>query len=106
MRQHKTVPPDSREALRSRFIPSWELVQKRALQKKFICDDYKQALEFINRCMDPSVELDHFPDVAFFYNDVLIRIYHHDSGGLVDTSYVLAAAIDRIAADMGLAKDL
>jgi 4a-hydroxytetrahydrobiopterin dehydratase len=100
------IPRERRETLRAEFIPSWELVKGSLLQKKFIADDYRAALLFIAECMEPSVKLDHFPDVAFFYNEVLIRIQHHDSGGLVDSSYILAAAIDRIAEDQGLGNSL
>ena len=104
--EHKSIPADRAEELRAEFIPSWEIVKGKMLQKRFMADDHNSALKFIQKCMEPSVKLDHFPDVAFFYNEVLIRIYHHDSGGLVDTCFILAKAIDKIAMEANLRYDL
>lgn len=100
--QHQKIDPRQREAVRAEFAPSWELVENRQLQKMFRAEDHRRALRFITACMLPSEQLDHFPDVAFFYNEVLIRITHHDSGGLVDSSYILARAIDLIADSMSI----
>jgi pterin-4a-carbinolamine dehydratase len=104
--EHKPIPADQAEELRAKFIPSWEIVKGKMLQKRFMADDYRGALAFIKQCMEPSVKLDHFPDIAFFYNEVLVRIYHHDSGGLVDTCFILAKAIDKIAKEADLRYDL
>jgi pterin-4a-carbinolamine dehydratase len=104
--EHKPIPADRAEELRAEFIPSWEIVKGKMLQKRFMADDHNGALDFIEQCMEPSVKLDHFPDIAFFYNEVLVRIYHHDSGGLVDTCFILAKAIDKIAKEANLRYDL
>lgn len=100
--KHQQIDPRQREKVRAEFAPSWELVENSQLQKTFRAQDHRQAIEFISACMLPSERLDHFPDVAFFYNEILMRITHHDSGGLVDSSYILARAIDQAAEKMGI----
>jgi len=104
--QHTPVTPHQAEKIRAKYTPSWQLVKGSVLQKRFVADDHKSALAFIQACMLPSERLDHFPDIAFFYNEILIRIYHHDSAGLVDTSFRLAMMIDKIAKKQQLRYDL
>jgi pterin-4a-carbinolamine dehydratase len=100
------MSPQQAEKLRTKYTPSWELVKGSVLQKRFVTNDHNSALAFIQACMSPSEKLDHFPDVAFFYNEVLIRIYHHDSGGIVDTCFRLALLIDKIAKKQQVRTDL
>ena len=104
--EHKPIDPARTEKLRAKYIPSWELVKGKMLQKRFMADDHKSALAFIEACMSPSEKLDHFPDIAFFYNEILVRIYHHDSGGIVDTCFRLAMMIEKIAEKRDLRYDL
>jgi Pterin-4a-carbinolamine dehydratase len=42
----------------------------------------------------PQVKLDHFADIGFFYNEVILMVYTHDVGGLTQLDFELALYID------------
>ena len=84
------------ERLRSKYTPSWEMVKGMMLQKKFTFNDYDAVLDFFHDTKSVQVKLDHFADFAFFYNELLVRIFTHDVNGLTELDYKLARQMDKI----------
>ena len=92
----KKLDVQKAEQARSKLVPSWELVKGTILQKSYEFDDYDAVIKFFEDTKDVQVELDHFADFAFFYNELLVRITTKDVKGLTLLDYQLAKAFDII----------
>jgi 4a-hydroxytetrahydrobiopterin dehydratase len=92
----KKLNTQQAEKARAKLTPSWELVKGVILQKTYKFDDYDSVIKFFQDTKDIQVELDHFADFAFFYNELLVRITTKDVNGLTVLDYQLAKAIDII----------
>lgn len=95
---------DQAEPIRKKFTPDWEIRKGKYLYKKVAFDDYNQALRFFMAIEKPQVQLDHFADIGFFYNEVILMVYTHDVGGLTQLDFELALYIDEALDKMGAKK--
>ena len=58
--------------------------------------DFIEAVEFVNRLVDPAEAAGHHPDLAISYNRVTIALTTHDAGGLTEKDFNLAKIISQI----------
>ena len=69
-----------------------------ALERDFEFDDFKAAMEFVNRVADAAEEANHHPDIFIHgWNKVRLTLSTHDSGGLTDKDHELSRRIDEVA---------
>ena len=67
------------------------------LEKDFAFNNFKDALEFINKVGDLSERLNHHPEIYNIYNKVTLKLSTHDMGDIVtDKDYQLSSEIDKI----------
>ena len=67
------------------------------LEKGFTFNNFKDALEFINKVGDLSERLNHHPEIYNIYNKVTLKLSTHDMGDIVtDKDYQLSSEIDKI----------
>ncbi|MBI4084914.1 MAG: 4a-hydroxytetrahydrobiopterin dehydratase [Candidatus Liptonbacteria bacterium] len=66
------------------------------IQKEFKFEDFKKAMEFVNKVADIAEEESHHPDIYIFYNMVKIELWTHAVNGLSENDFILAAKIDKI----------
>ncbi len=101
--QKKCVPckkggePLKGEALRrytDELGSEWEVVDEHHLEREFTFDDFRQALDFVNRVGELAEQEDHHPDIYLTYGKVKIELWSHKVGGLHENDFVLAAKID------------
>jgi len=97
----KKLSIEQAEKIRKKFASDWEIRKGRYLYKKVAFDDYNQALRFFMVIEKPQIKLDHFADIGFFYNEVIIMVYTHDVGGLTQLDFELALYIDEALKQMG-----
>ena len=90
----KKLGIEQAEPIRKKFAPDWEIRKGKYLYKKVAFDDYNQALRFFMVIEKPQIKLDHFADIGFFYNEVILMVYTHDVGGLTQLDFELALYID------------
>lgn len=90
----KKLDIEQAESIRKKFAPDWEIRKGKYLYKKVAFDDYNQALRFFMAIEKPQVKLDHFADIGFFYNEVILMVYTHDVGGLTQLDFELTLYID------------
>lgn len=90
----KKLSIEQAEPIRKKFAPDWEIRKGKYLYKKVAFDDYNQALRFFMVIEKPQIKLDHFADIGFFYNEVILMVYTHDVGGLTQLDFELALYID------------
>jgi len=58
--------------------------------------DFIQAIEFVNKLVEPAESAAHHPDIEISYNKVKITLTTHDAGGLTQTDFDVAQAISQI----------
>ena len=79
-------------------LPAWSATDNR-LHREFRFADFSEAFAFMTRVALESEKLDHHPDWSNSWNLVIIDITSHDAGGITDTCFALASAIDGFIAD-------
>lgn len=89
------------EQIRKKFASDWEIRKGKYLYKKVAFDDYNSVLRFLMIIERPQIELDHFADIGFFYNEVILMVYTHDVNGLTQLDFELALYIDEALRKMG-----
>jgi 4a-hydroxytetrahydrobiopterin dehydratase len=93
------IPPltaDQAETMRSE-TPDWKLEQNGTrLTRRFEFEDFRKAMEFVNRVADVAEEEQHHPDIAIHWNKVDLVLWTHKIGGLHENDFILAAKVDRL----------
>lgn len=68
------------------------------LVRTFTFSDFLAAIRFVNAVAEVAEAADHHPDIDIRYNKVTLALTTHDSGGLTEKDFALAAQADTIAA--------
>jgi 4a-hydroxytetrahydrobiopterin dehydratase len=92
------VPPlgsDEIEKLVSQ-LQGWEVVREHHLRKFYEFNDFREALDFVNRVGEVAEEQGHHPDISFGWGRAEITIWTHKIDGLTESDFILAAKIDRL----------
>ena len=55
--------------------------------------DFKTAMIFVNGVAALAEQAEHHPDIAIHYNEVTLRLWSHDAGGLTRRDVDLARRI-------------
>jgi 4a-hydroxytetrahydrobiopterin dehydratase len=77
-------------------LPNWTLEgSKLQCTRKF--NDFVQAIEFVNKLVEPAESAGHHPDIEISYNKVNISLTTHDAGGLTQKDFDLARVISNIS---------
>lgn len=77
-------------------VKKWRLVGNK-IERKFVFEDFQQALRFVNKVARVAEELDHHPDILIYsWNKVKLTAYTHSVGGLSENDFALAAKINKI----------
>lgn len=84
---------DTTIATKLRGLPGWSRSGE-TITRTFTFGGFPQAVEFIDRLVEPAESLNHHPDVDLRYNRVIVTLSTHDQGGLTDLDFALAALID------------
>lgn len=67
------------------------------LQAQLKCRDFNAAVKVINDVAELAEAHNHHPDLCLHaYNRLTITLISHDSGGVTERDYELAAAIDQL----------
>jgi pterin-4a-carbinolamine dehydratase len=89
------------EKLRKKYAKDWEVRKGKYLYKKVAFDDYNTVLRFLMVIEKPQIELDHFANIKFFYNEAELVVYTHDTNGLTVLDFKLAVQMDKALERMG-----
>ncbi len=80
---------------RANLLTGWT-VEGSKLQSTRTFKDFIQAVEFVNKLVEPAESAGHHPDIEISYNKVKINLTSHDAGGLTQNDFDLARAISQI----------
>ena len=73
---------------------TWELDNNRKISAKFVFQDFKTAMKFVNKVAKISEKQGHHTNIKIFYNKVIIELTTHVIGGLSENDFVLASKIE------------
>ena len=93
------IPPLSEEEARrlAEAVPAWALLENATrLVRRFEFQDFRAAMEFVNRVADIAEHEGHHPDIAIHWNKVDLVLWTHKIGGLHENDFILAAKINRL----------
>jgi len=93
------VPPLSKEKARTMLggTSEWSLGENGTrLTRRFEFEDFRKAMEFVNRVADVAEDEQHHPDIAIHWNKVDLVLWTHKIGGLHENDFILAAKVDRL----------
>ncbi|MBN3945419.1 MAG: 4a-hydroxytetrahydrobiopterin dehydratase [Nostoc sp.] len=79
----------------AKIVSGWTVEDsKLQITRKF--KDFIQAIEFVNKLVEPAESAGHHPDIEISYNKVKITLTTHDAGGLTQADFDLAQVIAKI----------
>jgi 4a-hydroxytetrahydrobiopterin dehydratase len=76
-------------------VPGWQR-DGDAIQRTWRFADFKTAMIFVNGVAALAEKANHHPDLTIHYNEVTLRLWSHDAGGLTARDFALARAIEVI----------
>ncbi|MGL5062383.1 MAG: 4a-hydroxytetrahydrobiopterin dehydratase [Microcoleus sp.] len=80
---------------RTERLSGWTVAGKELrCSRKF--KDFIEAIDFVNKLVQPAESAGHHPDIAISYNTVTINLTTHDAGGLTEKDFALAQEISAL----------
>lgn len=78
--------------------PDWILLRDgtHKITKQFKFDDFKNAMEFVNKVAELAESEGHHPDIKIVYNKVQLDLFTHAVGGLSENDFIMAAKINKL----------
>jgi 4a-hydroxytetrahydrobiopterin dehydratase len=67
------------------------------IARDFKFENFKQAMEFVNRVADEAEAMDHHPDILIHgWNKVRLSVMTHSAGGLTEKDFKLAERVNEL----------
>lgn len=76
-------------------LTGW-IVSGSQLERTYKFRGFVEAIEFVNKLVEPAETAGHHPDIEISYNRVKISITTHDANGLTQKDFDLAKVISQI----------
>jgi 4a-hydroxytetrahydrobiopterin dehydratase len=96
------IPPLTHEEAETyhRQAPDWDLVDDAArITRTFKLANFAEALSFVDKVGRLAEEERHHPDISFGWGYATISLRTKKIKGLHENDFIMAAKIDRLAAD-------
>lgn len=78
------------------FFPDWKL-ENNFLVKKYQFKNFMEAFAFVSQVALISEKLNHHPNISLNYNELLLFIRTHDSGGITNKDFQWIEKINQIS---------
>ncbi len=79
----------------AKILSDWT-VKDSKLQITRTFKDFIEAIEFVNKLVEPAESAGHHPDIEISYNKVKITLTTYDAGGLAQQDFDVAHVISQI----------
>ncbi|MGB7439616.1 MAG: 4a-hydroxytetrahydrobiopterin dehydratase [Coleofasciculaceae cyanobacterium] len=77
-------------------LEDWKVEGKKLkVTKEF--SGFVEAIDFINKIVEPAEKAGHHPDLSISYNKVTIALTTHDAGGLTAKDFDMAKELSKLA---------
>lgn len=94
------TPPLNSEQITNfnqQLTKSWEVIDNTKLKKDFNFENFKQAIEFVNKVAIIAEQEQHHPDISILYSKVVLKLWTHSIGGLSENDYIMAEKINNLS---------
>jgi 4a-hydroxytetrahydrobiopterin dehydratase len=75
--------------------PGWELAGD-SIVRTMKFEDFKKAMDFVNRVAEVAEEANHHPDITIRWNTVVLTQSTHAAGGLTEHDFRLARTLNAL----------
>lgn len=76
-------------------LPDWTL-EGTSIQLVLTFKNFIEAIEYINKLVEPTETAGHHPDLSISYNRVTISLTTHDAGGLTQQDFAMAKKLSAL----------
>lgn len=76
----------------------WLVIDEHHLEKDYLFNNFREALEFTNKLGEIAELEGHHPDIILSYGKVKIQLWTHRINGLSENDFILAAKYDNVYA--------
>jgi 4a-hydroxytetrahydrobiopterin dehydratase len=80
--------------LRRELDKEWKVIGEHHLEKEYVFNDFKEALDFTNRVGAIAEQEGHHPDIFLGWGKVKLDLWTHTIDGLSENDFILAAKSD------------
>jgi 4a-hydroxytetrahydrobiopterin dehydratase len=77
-------------------LTDWQISEKE-INRQFVLNDFRQAMDFVNKVADAAEEADHHPDIKIEWNKVSFTLSTHTAGGITKKDLNLAEKINGLS---------
>jgi len=95
MTEHGELLSQQKAAELMASIPDWTLGED-VISRELRFENIRESMAFAERVVDLAEEQDHHPDIYISINYLTLVLSTHKVGGLTQSDFTLAAAIDRL----------
>ena len=81
------------------IAPQWKVIRGKKLRRGFQWRNFLRSMLFVNAMAYLAEQEDHHPDMTIKYSTVVVELSTHSVGGLSKNDFIMAAKIDRLAAE-------
>ncbi|MDZ7738932.1 MAG: 4a-hydroxytetrahydrobiopterin dehydratase [Bacteroidales bacterium] len=78
----------------NRIESDWKVIEHRILRKKYLFENFKRGMAFVQEVARIAEDEQHHPDIYIHYDNVVIELSTHNIGGLSENDFIMAAKID------------
>lgn len=71
----------------------WKFIDG-SIRKKYRFESFRNAIVFVNRVATIADEQKHHPEITVRYDQVWLKLWSHDAGGVTERDLKLAERID------------
>ena len=77
-------------------LTDWVL-EDNSIKTTLTFKNFIEAIDYINKVVEPAEAAGHHPDICISYNRVTISLTTHDAGGLTRKDFTLAQTLSQLA---------
>jgi 4a-hydroxytetrahydrobiopterin dehydratase len=92
------VPPIKGAALAelvAKLGGDWNVVSEHHLEKAYVFNNFRGALDFTNTAGAIAEEQGHHPEITLEWGRAAVRTWTHKIDGLTESDFILAAKLDK-----------
>ena len=90
------LTPEEIEPYMEQIHDDWALIADHHIERVFSFNDFKNALEFVNKAGEICEQEDHHADFELGWGRVKLMIWTHNIDGRNEADFILAAKIDNV----------
>lgn len=76
-------------------VPDWLITTGHKLVRRFNCEDFVDAIAFVNEVAEIAEAEGHHPNITIDYKRVTLTVWTHAIDDLSENDFILAAKIDQ-----------